>query len=95
MGNKKKIKTSSNKSWKEFTKSTIDEIAAKDFENKKPKDIVIEVNITKEIIKLAAADVLAGFTILELANKYGIEEIDAADIYNAVANRIDIINSED
>jgi len=95
MGNTKKIKTGSNKTWKEFTKSTVDNMPAKDFEGKKAKSEVIEINITAEIIRLAAADVLAGFTILELANKYGIEEIDAADIYNAVANRIDIINSED
>jgi hypothetical protein len=92
--NIKKVKFSSSKSWKNFTKDTVDEMPVGDFV---VDDEIgeIEVTMTKVKIKQAAADILAGMSLLAVATKYELEEEDMQAIYEAVAERRAQVNSGD
>lgn len=89
--NKKKVKFTSTKTWKKFTEDAVDEMPAKDFEVDNEIG-EIDAPMTKATIKSAATDVLNGFSILQLAHKWGLEEEDAKAIYDAVSDRITKVN---
>lgn len=88
-----KVKVNSPKGFEQFTIDTINALADSLFEEDSLQE-EIETTLLKAEIEEAARDVLDGFTILEIAHKYKIEEKDAKVIYDAVVAKKAEVNAE-